>query len=191
MNSIIEQIEIIRSNRKTISVEIKQDLRIIVRAPMWMKVADIHKFVDEKTPWIEKHLEELTARKQADKDTTSLNPFTEGEIRELGRLACEKLPARVEELANMIGVTYGRITVRNQVSRWGSCSSKGNLNFNCLLMLCPDEVRDYVITHELCHRKHMDHSKNFWDMVEKYCPEYKKHRQWLKEVGGNFINRLR
>ncbi len=186
-----EQIDIIRSNRKTISVEIKQDLRIIVRAPICMRMVDIQKFIDEKTPWIEKHLQKLKARKQADKDTTSLKPFTEEEIRELGLIACEKLSERVEELANIIGVTYGGITVRNQVSRWGSCSSKGNLNLNCLLMLCPDEVRDYVIIHELCHLKHMDHSKSFWAMVEKYCPEYKERRKWLKDVGSGFISRLR
>ena len=90
-----------------------------------------------------------------------------------------------------MGVTYGRITIRNQVSRWGSCSSVGNLNFNCLLMLAPPEVRDYVVVHELCHRKEMNHSPAFWAEVEKMIPDYKAHKKWLKDNGTALISRLR
>ena len=91
----------------------------------------------------------------------------------------------------MLGVDYGRIAIRNQVSRWGRCSSKGNLNFNCLLMLCPPEVVDYVVVHELCHRRHMDHSVAFWGEVERVLPDYKARRAWLKERGGVLIQRMR
>ena len=85
-----------------------------------------------------------------------------------------------------MGVKYGRITVRRQKTRWGSCSSKGNLNFNCLLMLCPDFVVDYVVVHELCHLKQMNHSERFWAEVERVLPQYKEARKWLKE-NGNII----
>lgn len=185
---MMEQIEIILSNRKTISVEVKRDLRVIVRAPMRMKNADIQKFIDEKAAWIEKHLELMKARNSV---KTQVETFTEEEIKALGERALKAIPLKVEDLAQMLGVSYGRITIRNQVSRWGSCSAKGNLIFNCLLMLCPDKVVEYVIIHELCHRKHMNHSKDFWAMVEKYCPEYKVQRNWLKENGNELIRRLR
>ena len=80
-------------------------------------------------------------------------------------------------------MTYGRITIRNQKTRWGSCSSKGNLNFNVALMLVPEEVMDYVVVHELTHRKEMNHSQSFWTEVERVCPEYRKYRAWLKKEG--------
>jgi predicted metal-dependent hydrolase len=83
-----------------------------------------------------------------------------------------------------MGVEYGRITIRMQKSRWGSCSGKGNLNFNCLLMRTPDEIIDYVVVHELCHLKEMNHSPRFWAEVEKIFPDYKERRKWLKDHGN-------
>ena len=105
--------------------------------------------------------------------------------------ALDVIPGRVEYFANLIGVTYGRITIRNQKTRWGSCSSKGNLNFNCLLMSTPSEVLDYVVVHELCHRKEMNHSKAFWTEVEKALPDYRDAVKWLKEEGSQIMQRNR
>ena len=82
-----------------------------------------------------------------------------------------------------MGVSYGSITVREQKTRWGSCSAKGNLNFNWKLVLMPEEILDYVVVHELAHRLQMNHSTEFWDEVEKILPDYRKRRQWLKENG--------
>ena len=92
--------------------------------------------------------------------------------------------------APQVGVSYGRITIRSQRTRWGSCSARGNLNFNCLLMLCPEEVRDYVVVHELCHRKQLNHSPQFWAEVAAILPDAARHRKWLKENGGALIARL-
>ena len=82
-----------------------------------------------------------------------------------------------------MGVTYGRISIRSQKTRWGSCSAKGNLNYNWKLMLCPERVQDYVVVHELAHRKEMNHSPAFWAEVEKILPDYRERRKWLKTYG--------
>ena len=112
------------------------------------------------------------------------------EIHALAQKAMEVLPERTAYFSKKIGVSYGGITIRNQKTRWGSCSSKGNLNFNCLLMLTPPEIQDYVVVHELCHRKEMNHSDRFWKEVEKILPDYKERRFWLKEHGGEIMSRM-
>lgn len=100
------------------------------------------------------------------------------------------LPEITAHFAPLVGVDYGRITIRAQRTRWGSCSAQGNLNFNCLLMLTPDDVIEYVVVHELCHRKEMNHSARFLAEVERVLPQYRESRRWLKEHGGGLIGRL-
>ena len=102
--------------------------------------------------------------------------------------ALRVIPERVRFYAPVVGVTYGRITIRNQRTRWGSCSAKGNLNFNCLLMKAPPEVLDYVVVHELCHRLEMNHSPRFWAQVERVLPDYKVSRKWLREHGNELMD---
>ena len=97
------------------------------------------------------------------------------------------IPERVKYYAPQIGVRCGRITIRNQKTRWGSCSAKGNLNFNCLLMLTPPEVIDSVVVHELCHLKEMNHSKKFYDEILRVYPDYKKWDKWLKQNGSGIM----
>ena len=117
-------------------------------------------------------------------------PLTNDEIRELADRALKYIPERVRLYAPKVGVTYGRITIRNQRSRWGSCSAKGNLNFNCLLMLMPEEVIDSVVVHELCHRKEMNHSQRFYAEVLKVFPNYRECEKWLKENGDGIMKRM-
>lgn len=112
------------------------------------------------------------------------------EIHKLAEFALKVILVKVKNYASLMNVQYGRITIRNQKTRWGSCSSKGNLNFNCLLMLAPDEVVDYVVIHELCHLIEMNHSKAFWKQVEQMMPDYKKHRKWLKDHGNEIMERM-
>ena len=127
--------KVIRSARKTLALQIHPDGSVIVRAPLKMPLKDIETFLAEKSAWIEKHLNKA-------KQCSESEPFTHEEIRKLADAALADIPQRVRHYAPIVGVTYGRITIRNQRSRWGSCSSKGNLNFNCLLMLCPEEVQE-------------------------------------------------
>ena len=174
---------LIRSSRKTISLEIRPDGSILVRAPRHMRERAIREFVLSRESWLQPRLAKIQSR-------PTLPSLTEQEVESLKKQAKADLSDRVMKLAPRVGVGWGRISVRAQKSRWGSCTRDGNLNFNCLLMLCPEPVRDYVVIHELCHRKHMDHSPRFWTEVERACPEFRACKQWLKDNGSALIARL-
>ena len=152
---------------------------------------EIERFLKEKQQWIIEKLQ-LVREKQRERQEreATINKLTMDEIQALADKALQVIPERVAYFAPQVGVTYGRITIRNQRTRWGSCSGKGNLNFNCLLMLTPPEIIDYVVVHELCHRKQMNHSSAFWAEVEKILPDYKERRLWLKKNGGALIERM-
>ena len=167
--------EIIRSRRRTLSVEISRDLRVIVRAPLRLPQREIARFLSERAGWIEEHLARARRRLAAAADLPKL---TDAEQQELRRRAKETIPARVEFFAGRLGV------------RWGSCSARGDLSFNCLLLLCPPEVLDYVVVHELCHRRNMDHSGRFWAEVALTLPDYNSRRAWLREHGPALMARL-
>jgi predicted metal-dependent hydrolase len=100
--------------------------------------------------------------------------------RHLWDLARKELPARTIELAALNGLTVKRITVRNQRSRWGSCSGRGTISLNWRLIQTPDSVRDYIVLHELMHLREPNHSRRFWKQVETMCPEYEVAEKWLK-----------
>ncbi|MBP3330853.1 MAG: M48 family metallopeptidase [Clostridia bacterium] len=180
------EISVIRSKRKSVSIEIKEG-KLIVRAPLRMKDKEIDKFLELKKNWIEKHLIASAGRQ---KEIENLGKYTTEELKSFVSEAKRIIPERVKYYADKIGVDYNNITIRKQHKRWGSCSSQGNLNFNCLLVLMPEEVLDSVVVHELCHRKHMNHSQKFYAEVEKAFPEYKKWHKWLKENGELYLARL-
>ena len=173
-------IEIVRSNRKSIGLEIKEAGKLLVRAPYRATEKEIFGVIESHQNWIEKYMH-VVAEKQ--EHAAEVHKYTLEEIQQMAEEALKVIPPKVEKYAKMLGVTYGRITIRNQKTRWGSCSAKGNLNFNCLLMKAPEEVMDYVIVHELCHRIEMNHSKKFWDLVEQMMPDYRERREWLKKRG--------
>ena len=174
--------QVIRSDRRTVSIKIEGNT-VVVRAPKYATDRQIREIVESKASWI---TGQLAKREQEKK----LPRLTHADIQLLADQAMTDIPERVRRFAPIIGVTYGRITIRNQRSRWGSCSGQGNLNFNCLLMLTPPQVRDYVVIHELCHRKEMNHSADFWAQVARVMPDYKTHRQWLKTHGGGIIRSM-
>ena len=181
------EIRIIRSRRRTLQVEIGQDLGITVRVPNRCSRREIDAFIESERGWIDKHLEKM---KQRIDNVSHVEKYSDNEIRALSDMAYYYIPPRVEEYAQKIGVKYGHITIRCQKTRWGSCSSKGNLNFNCLLMALDEKIRDYVIIHELCHLIHPNHSPEFWKEVEKYCPDHRALRKQLKENGTALFLRL-
>lgn len=176
------KVTVIRSNRKTVAIQVNSDLSVTVRAPYGVTEKYIEEFLNKNEAWIN----EIKVKKKSI-ESGNVENVTLDKIKALADQALKIIPARVEYFARIVGVTYGNITVRNQKTRWGSCSSKGNLNFNCLLMLAPPEVLDYVVAHELCHRKQMNHSKAFWTEVEKAFPDYKKSIKWLKEEGSQIM----
>ena len=179
--------KIIRSNRKSLALEIKPREGLIVRIPSQTPQEQIEKFINDHKDWIEKHLKSMGERQ---KELSSVDKLTMDEIRTLAEQALKLIPERVKYYASLIGVTYGRITIRNQRSRWGSCSSKKNLNFNCLLMLTLPEVIDSVVVHELVHLKEMNHSERFYAEVLKVFPDYWKWHGWLKENGKAIMARM-
>ena len=177
MNDKVEKYNIpyrvIRSSRRTISVQIASSGEVLVRCPRRMSNADIRRFVESKSGWIEKHLEKRTA-------AARLPVFTDEQLQVLARQARQTIPERVAHFAPLVGVTYGRITIRSQHTLWGSCSSKGNLNFNCLLMLTPPEVLDYVVVHELCHLLERGHGPRFHALMGTFMPDWKERRAKLR-----------
>ncbi|MCR5769956.1 MAG: M48 family metallopeptidase [Butyrivibrio sp.] len=177
-------INIIRSNRKTLSLEIKNAGELIVRAPSRLSEKRIYKFIAEKEDWIQKHLQIAALRQESEENSENLS---EWDIKVLTKEAQRVIPILTRQYAGKMNVTYGKITIRHQKTRWGSCSSTGNLSFNCMLMKTPRPIQEYVVVHELAHRVEMNHSERFWKVVEKYMPDYRERRKWLKENGSHLI----
>ena len=178
MNDIPDY-RIIRTRRKTIGLEISPDLQITVRAPYHLSDVRIREFVESKQTWILKHLAIMQDRQAHDPIPAGV--ISDKELRHMTKEARIIIPERVKYFAKIIGVTYGQITIRHQKTRWGSCSSSGNLNYNCMLMATSPELIDYVVVHELCHRKQMNHSPLFWKEVEEILPDYRNLRSRLRE----------
>lgn len=172
--------EIIKSSRKTIAVEVRQDGSVLVRAPRNCPQSRIDTFLKEKQAWVLAKVEE---QKEKEADSMKIQPLSEAEQRLYRDKAREIYEQKVSYYAQMMGVSYGRIAIRDQKTRWGSCSGEGNLNFNWRLIFAPAGVLDYVVVHELAHRKEMNHSPRFWKVVEDTMPEYRKYQKWLKENG--------
>lgn len=171
--------EVIRSARKTFGAQIKNG-RIILRVPLLATDKDLNLFLQKNRKWLEKH---IALMKEREKEKENVRKLTKEEIAALYERAKKIIPERVAYYAPIAGVKYGKITIRMQKTRWGSCSAKGNLNFNCLLMLTPPEVTDSVVVHELCHIKEMNHSKRFYAEVTRVFPAYFEQRKWLQKNG--------
>lgn len=172
--------ELIRAKRRSMSLKVNLDGTITVRAPYRTPVQTADWFVEGHRDWIEVRLR-AGARIMAERPS-----YTDRERVEGRKQAAEVIKARCRYYALVMGVSYGTVTIREQKTRWGSCSTKGNLNFNWKLVLMPPEILDYVVVHELAHRIQMNHSAAFWAEVGKILPDYKERRQWLKVNGQKY-----
>ena len=181
-----ETVRVIRSSRRTVSMELRPNGELLVRAPYFVTNREIQHFVQGNKAWIERKKAKLQNRAP---DEASADILSDEELKKLSEEAKRVLSEKAHRYAGRIGVTFGRISIRHQRTKWGSCSSKGNLNFNCLLMLAPDEVQNYVVIHELCHRKQMNHSPQFWAEVERVMPDYRIQKKWLRDHGNELMRR--
>lgn len=219
--------EWIKSRRKTIAVRIQAGGAMEVRAPLWISLQEVEKFLRQKEEWIIKTIcraEELqnrrpvwqfetgslfsflgkdyflevreeTGRKRShvvlaedkilltipqDPDQTIRKSALQNWYREQARAI---LTDKAERFAPFMGVTFSGICIKEQKSRWGSCSARGNLNFNWHIIMAPETIADYLVIHELSHLRHMNHSAEFWHCVETFYPEYRQARKWLRERG--------
>jgi predicted metal-dependent hydrolase len=167
------EFKLIFSKRKTVALMVNREGQVIVRAPKRAPLKFIENLVEQRKDWIAKALARVK--------------HVEGPVRQFSTR--EKLEfkilvrERAEYYAGQMGVKFKKLTLHNTVSRWGSCSTAGNINFSSRLILAPLEIFDYVVVHELAHLQHHNHSKSFWAMVETYCPHSKQKRKWLRNNG--------
>ncbi len=171
--------KVIRSARRTLALQVTPD-GLVVRAPYLTPTSAIESFVESHADWARRQTEKLRER---EREAEKYPPITKRDVVRLTEEARRVIPERVRYFADMVGVKPAGITIRHQRTRWGSCSSKGNLSFNCLLMLTPPEVIDSVVAHEVCHLRFMNHSESFYTELFGVCPNYEACGEWLKTYG--------
>ena len=156
-------------------IRVRPDGSVRVTVPRWGSRRYAELFAEQQQAWIERQ------RAQISESRADRAGYTPEAVTEFRRQAARELPERLRCLAAHHGLTVSRISVRNQRSRWGSCSPSGHICLNWRLVLMPDTVRDYVLIHELMHLRRLDHSRHFWRLVAHACPDYERARQWLRE----------
>lgn len=165
------QYRIIKSKIKNIYIHIKEG-QVIVKAPVGLKEKYIQEIVNKKLKWIYKKIKE---QQEIQKERTNDVIQTE----DIQRL--EKVVIRnVEKYSRILGVKPNKVRIRNIKYAWGSCSSNRNITINLKLAKKEEKAIEYVVLHEMCHLKYMNHSKEFWELVENNMKDYKKYRKILK-----------
>lgn len=159
---------------------IYQDGGLVVTAPQFVELSMVEQFIFRKSQWV---LDKLEYFKQF-----SGRIFVRNTKKEFVLYKESALVLAVERMAHFNEIyqfTWGKVTIRNQKTRWGSCSKKGNINFNYKIALLPVHISDYIIVHELCHLREFNHSRNFWDLVAQSIPNHREVRKELKKTGGS------
>lgn len=160
---------------RSLRLAVHHDGRVVVTRPYFMSLRSAEKFLQEKSAWIKTQQERF-------KNTPSflLAPVSKRDYQDKHDLAKQLITARLAYYSKLYGFKYQGLSIRNQRTRWGSCSKTGNLNFNYRLLELPERWRDYIIVHELCHLKEFNHSPRFWSLVAKTFPDHKEIRRGLK-----------
>lgn len=166
--------EIIRSKRRTVSLQVRRDGSVLVRAPLRASEKAIDEFVLKHENWIK-------SKQEIAKNRHIPEVFSENEVKELKSKLKEIITPILEKYSNIMGVEPLKISINSAKTRFGSCSSKKTLNFSYRLALYPYEAIEYVCVHELAHLKEMNHSKKFWQIVASILPDYKKRKELLKK----------
>ena len=166
------------------ALQVTPDGRVIVRAPKRCPRSFIEAFVRQKEDWVMRQLARFEKQRK-EHPAPERPPLSDKDRARYISIARDIFTRKTAYYARIMGVSYGRIAIREQKTRWGSCSSKGNLNFNWRLILAPEEVLDYVVVHELAHRREMNHSKAFYAIVGSVLPDYRQARRWLREHGDS------
>ncbi len=187
--------EVIKTKRKTICIEITNDNIFLVRAPLYLSDEYIKNFVAEHEKNIARLFKRAEKRRETERKAEKpvfpkAHSLTPSDIKKMKEDLIQTVTRKCDYYAGILGINYHKITIRTERTVWGSCTRTGNLNFNVLLSLVPDDVLDYVIVHELCHRKQMNHSKKFWSLVESILPDYRDKYYYLKKNGKALINCL-
>ena len=171
----MREYKLVRSRRKSLSVEVNKRLEVVVRAPYLLPKFRVESFVKSKEEWIENAILKMRAKIE----NAPVDPSAD-ELKFLKQKAKEILPQKVEYYGSLMGLTPTAVKITSAKTRFGSCSGKNSICFSCRLMRYPEAAIDYVVVHELAHIKHKNHGKYFYALVEKYMPDYKERQKLLK-----------
>jgi len=179
-------VRVVRAGTKSARLRVEQD-EVVLYVPFHTAEETVKAILRRHRRWIANRQAQLTQMQSTARERP---PFAPEELEKLRQDARRVIAARVAYYAPLVGVYCPRITIRFQKTRWGSCSAKGNLSFNGLLLLAPEGTLDAVVVHELCHLRRMDHSPQFYGEVLRVMPDYKEHHDWLKRHGRELLSRL-
>lgn len=159
---------------RAMRVEVLPDAQVIVTVPRFFSYASVERFLARHTQWIDQALAQTRGKK--------VIRFSRKDISALKKRAAAAAAARCKHFAQVYGVQFKKISIRAQKSRWGSCSRSGALSFNYKIAALPERVADYIIIHEICHLREMNHSRKFWDLVTLTVPEHREIRKSLRNT---------
>ncbi len=160
---------------KRLRLAVYCDGSVVLTAPAWVKNRIIEKFISDKKKWVVNKVEYFK-----NIGSRPIRRYPRGDYKKYKEAARVLVRAKIEHFNQIFGYTYNRVSIKNQKTRWGSCSVKKNLNFNYKIVYLPEKEQDYLVVHELCHLKELNHSRRFWQLVEKALPDYKAVRHGLK-----------
>lgn len=164
-------------------ITVKRNGEVVVTSPAFVPAMLVDNFVRRKQDWIKEKVDYFLKKSSEMQKIPRIDGRNKTALAAAKKEALILVTAKAKELNGHYNFSYGKISIRNQKSRWGSCSKSGNLSFNYRLKFLPTELIDYVVVHELCHLKEFNHSKAFWDLVGQRIPAYVVLRKRLREIG--------